>query len=161
MGFPRVLTYPAQARFKFGDGRTGNVCFAADIAAGCAGAKGAFTAFALDADIPALLCEKALEAPAGQLDFARSTLTLGSRGFGITPKVNAVGHHILSVVDFPAALARMGAASHFSAPLLEWGRPRNRRNLEDGGICLPFTDEGLCSFAPPRHLGRRRRRKPL
>ena len=24
-GFPRVLTYPAQARFKFGDGRSGNV----------------------------------------------------------------------------------------------------------------------------------------
>ena len=76
-GLPRVLTYPAQARFKFGDGRTGNVCFAADITVGIAGAKGAFTAFALDADIPALLCKGASEALAGQLDFARSTLTLG------------------------------------------------------------------------------------
>ena len=46
-GFPRVLTYPAQARFKFGDGRTGNVCPAADVAVGIAGAKGAFTAFVL------------------------------------------------------------------------------------------------------------------
>ena len=65
-GLPRVPTYPAQARFKFGDGRTGDVCFAADITVGIAGAKGTFTAFVLDADIPALLCKGALEALAGQ-----------------------------------------------------------------------------------------------
>ena len=59
-GFPRVMTYPAQARFKFGDGRTGCVCFAADITVGIAVAKGTFTALASDADIPALLRRGAL-----------------------------------------------------------------------------------------------------
>ena len=120
-GFPRVLTYPAQARFKFGDGRAGNVCFASDIAVGIAGAKGTSTASVLDADIPALLCKGALEALAGQLDFARNTRTLGSRGIAIPLKVNAMGHYILSVVDFPAALASLGAESHFSASFLELG----------------------------------------
>ena len=112
-GFPRVLTYPAQARFKFGDGRAGNVCFAADITAGIAGAKGAFTACGLDADIPALLRKGASAALAGQSDFARNTLTLGPRGIEIPLKVNAMGHYILSVADFPAALASLGAESHF------------------------------------------------
>ena len=39
VGLPRVPTYPAQARFKFGDGRMGDVKFAAEITAGVAGAK--------------------------------------------------------------------------------------------------------------------------
>ena len=102
-GFPRASAYPTQARFKFGDGRTGSVCFAADITAGIAGAKGAFTAFVLGAGIPALLCKGASEALAGQLDFARITRTLGSRGIEIPLKVNAAGHYILSVADFHAA----------------------------------------------------------
>ena len=149
-GFLRVLTYPAQARFKFGDGRTGNVCFAADITEGTAGAKGALTAFALDADIPALLRKGALEALAGQLDFARNTLILGSRGIGIPHRVNAMGHYILSVDDFPADPVTPGVGSPFSASFSEWGPPRKRPNLENGGTWLSFTAEGLCSFAPPR-----------
>ena len=116
---------------------------------GIAGAKGALTAFALDADIPALLCKGALGALAGQLDFARETLTLGSRGIEIPLKVNDLGHYILSVDDFPAAPPSLGAESLFSASFLEWGPPRQRPNLEHGGICLPFTEEVLCSFAPP------------
>ena len=61
-----------------------------------------------------------------------------------------MGNYILSVVDFPAALASLGVESHLSASFLGWGPPRQRPNLEHGGICLPFTEEGLCSFAPPR-----------
>ena len=54
-GFPPVSTYQAHATFKFGGGRTGEVCHAADITAGVAGVKGVFTAFVFDSDIPALL----------------------------------------------------------------------------------------------------------
>ena len=39
--------------------------------------------------------------------------------------------------------------SHFSASFLERGPPRPRPYLANGGICLPFTNEGLCSFSPP------------
>ena len=80
VGLPRVSTYPAQARFKLGDCRTGDVEFAADITVGIAGAKGNFTAFVLAADIPAFLRKGALEAMGGRLDFFRDTLTLGFGG---------------------------------------------------------------------------------
>ena len=79
-GFPTVSTYQAHATFKFGDGRTGEVCHAADITVGVAGIKGVFTAFVLDSDIPALLSKGALETLQGRLDFARHTLTLGTNG---------------------------------------------------------------------------------
>ena len=46
-GPPAVITYPAQATFKFGDGRTGEVCHAADSIVGVAGIKGKFAAFCL------------------------------------------------------------------------------------------------------------------
>ena len=79
-GSPKVVSYPAHAPFKFGGGRAGEVCHAADIAAGVAGVKGTFTAFALDSDIPALLSKGALESLRGCLDFAQNTLTLGTTG---------------------------------------------------------------------------------
>ena len=44
-----------EARFRLGDGRLGEVRRAADTPAGFAGRRGKFTAFALEADIPALL----------------------------------------------------------------------------------------------------------
>ena len=54
-GLEKVTPYRANATFRFGDGRTGDVGFAADVTVGLAGAKGQFTAFVLDSDIPALL----------------------------------------------------------------------------------------------------------
>ena len=54
-GLPRVLTNPACARFKSGDGPLGDVRFAADIAVRLAGCNGASTALVLGADTPALL----------------------------------------------------------------------------------------------------------
>ena len=39
-GLPEVSSYPAHAMFKFGDGRTGAVCHAADITVGLAGVMG-------------------------------------------------------------------------------------------------------------------------
>ena len=50
VGLPRVSTYPAQVRYKFGC-----VQFATYITVGAAGAKGNSAAFVLDADIPAIL----------------------------------------------------------------------------------------------------------
>ena len=53
--FPQLSTYPGCARFKFGDGRLGEVRCAADNPVGIAGTTGKLTAFATEADIPALL----------------------------------------------------------------------------------------------------------
>ena len=54
-GITKEAPYPSSARFKFGGGRVGGVKRAVDIKVGIAGRQGAFTAFALDAEIPALL----------------------------------------------------------------------------------------------------------
>ena len=55
MGLPRVLTFLSRARFKFVGGRIGEVRLAADIT------EGNLAACLLDADIPALLRNGALE----------------------------------------------------------------------------------------------------
>ena len=125
-GRPHISTQPAQARFKFGDGRMGDVEIAADITAGIAGPKGAFTDFALDAEIPALLRKGALEALRGRSDFSRGTPTLGSRGVGIPPKVNDMGHYILSVVNFEWRRGGVERSPNFSASRVERACIRKR-----------------------------------
>ena len=75
-GIPRVAAYPPQARFRFGDGRFGEVRRAVDILAGIAGNKGAPAAFAPEGGIPALLRQGAIEAFVGLLDFLRGPLNL-------------------------------------------------------------------------------------
>ena len=62
---PRVSTYPASARFKFGGGSLRKERSAADITIGAAGLRGALAAFAPEAGIPALLRKGALGAPGG------------------------------------------------------------------------------------------------
>ena len=52
-GLPRLSSYPSSARFKFGDGRLGEVGPAAGITAGIAGCMGTLTAGVLEAEIPA------------------------------------------------------------------------------------------------------------
>ena len=49
LSMEKVHLYPSAARFKFGDGRIGEVQYAANITVGIAGRKGTFTAFATDA----------------------------------------------------------------------------------------------------------------
>ena len=73
---PRVSTQLASARFRSGDGGLGEGRRAADTPVGIAGNKGEFAAFALEADIPALLRKGALEARGGRLDFSRDISTL-------------------------------------------------------------------------------------
>ena len=85
-GLLEAPSFPAHAMFKFGDGRAGVVCHAADIAVGVAGVRGMFTAFVLDSGIPALLSKGALESLRGCLDFAQHALTLGANGKATPPE---------------------------------------------------------------------------
>ena len=69
MGFPLTNAYPSTARFKYGDGRVGEVRYAAEIKVGIAGRRASVTALVMDADILALLRWGTLEAPCLQSDF--------------------------------------------------------------------------------------------
>ena len=106
---------PAHAMFKFGDGRTGEVCHAADITVGVAGVKGTFTAFVLDSDIPALQGKGALESLRGRLDFAQHTLALGTTGKVIPLQ--------MSVADFPSRA--------YSASVIHWAPTDQATRLMD------------------------------
>ena len=64
-GVPRAEASPACATFEFGDGPLEGVRCAADIPVGVAGGRGGFAAFALEAVIPACLCEGSSEAAGG------------------------------------------------------------------------------------------------
>ena len=79
-GFWQVSTHPAWARYKIGDSHLGEVRVDADISVGTARRRGLFTAFVLEADIPALLCRGALGVPGGRLDFPRNIPTLRRQG---------------------------------------------------------------------------------
>ena len=74
-GLEKAVPYPSTARFKFGDGKIGEVQHAADIKVDVAGCTGALKAFVLDAEIPALLRKGALEALGAQLDFEKDALS--------------------------------------------------------------------------------------
>ena len=64
-GVPPAQPHPAEARFKFGNGRLGGVQYGADTPAGIARGRGKFTAISMDADIPALLSKGAPGASGG------------------------------------------------------------------------------------------------
>ena len=53
--------------------------------------KAKFTAFALDAEIPASSRKCAMEALGGQLDFSRDVLALRKQGVTISLRVNRTG----------------------------------------------------------------------
>ena len=146
-GIQRAPTYPSTARFRFGDGRLGEVRHAVDILAGVAGKKGNFTAFVLEADIPALLRKGAMEKLGGQLDFLHGSRALHPQGVKIPLGVNRMGHYILSVVDFrkdpPRSLPCLEAsASCFTIA-------QEAPDLSDGGLHLPYTPDGPYHFEPP------------
>ena len=89
---PIISTRPEFALSKFGGGRLGEVCFAADIPVGIAGCREAFTARVLEADIPAQSRKGALEALGGQLDFFRDMLTIRRQGLDVPLKESQTGH---------------------------------------------------------------------
>ena len=129
----RVSTYPAGARFKFGDGRLGGVRLAADLPLVIAGTKGEFTAFALEADIPALFRKGVLEALRGQLGSCRCILTLQTQGVGSPLQVNRMGHYVLSAVAFGEGRPRAKKGPASSASYFEWAFTKKRPDLFNGG----------------------------
>ena len=66
-GVSRAEALLASARFKFGDGRLGEVRVPADIPGGLGGVRGNVSAFELEADIPAFLRKGAAEALVGAI----------------------------------------------------------------------------------------------
>ena len=142
-GLGKAVPYLSIARFKFGDGRIGEVKHAADIKVGVAGRKGTFAAFVLDADIPALLRKGALEALGAQLDFDKDMLSLLRHGVRVPLGVNAMGHYIVSVVEF-------GRGPEVAASYFVWSFVEERPDLSDGGLHLPLKESGLIRFAPPK-----------
>ena len=141
-GTPQVSTYPKKAHFEFGDGRIGEVHYAADLKVGIAGRRGACAAFAPGADIPALLRKGALEALGGQLDFAREVLAIRNRGLDIPPKVNDMGHDILSVVAFGDRPPCVDRGPKLAASYFEWALLGNLPDLSNGGLHLPSSEDG-------------------
>ena len=141
-GSQKVSTYPSSARFRFGNGRLGEVRRPADISAGIPVRKGEITVFVLDADIPTLLRKGALEVLEGQPDYTRGISTLRKQRVGIFPKEINMGRLILSVVDFGADPPRYGGRPEVSASFV--GRPftNKRPNLPDGGMRVPRAEDG-------------------
>ena len=112
---------------------------------GIAGFRGTFTAFALDAEIPALLRTGDLEALGPQLDFVRDTLSPLRHGVCVPLSVNAMGHYVVSVVE-------VGCGPNF--PTSNCGRSlsEKRPDLSGGGLHLPPKESGPIRLAPPREF---------
>ena len=149
-GAPRVSTYPACRRFKFGDGRRGAERFAAESTAGIACFKETFAAFALDADTPALLSKGSLEALGGPPDFACGVLPVRKQGVGISLRVYQMGRNILSVVSCDDGRPGSGKCPKFPASCLEWAFEKKSPNLSNGGSHLPCVADGVCYLEPPQ-----------
>ena len=88
-GRQKVPTCTSSSRV--GDWRLGELRPAADIPAGIAGNRGAFTAIAQGDDIPELLREGAAEALGGQLDLPRDVLALRTKGGYDSPAIEQDG----------------------------------------------------------------------
>ena len=69
----------------------------------------------MDDEIPALLRKGALEALGAQLDFAKDTLLLERRGVCVPLGLNAMGHYIMSVVEFGRGGTNRTRGPQFSA----------------------------------------------
>ena len=60
-----------------------------------------------------------------------------------------MGRYILSVAEFAGRRGDVARYPSFSASIAEWAFSRKCPNLSDGGIRLPFTEDGARSLAPP------------
>ena len=122
------------ARFKFGDGRVGEVKFAADIEVGAPSSRGTFGAFLLEADNPALLRKGALEALGGQLDFARDVSAVRNHGVNFPLKVNEMGRRALSVVGFGTGPSCADRGPNLAESYCEWAVMEKRPDSSNGGL---------------------------
>ena len=120
----------------------------ADITVGVAGERGAFTAFALGADIPAFLRKGDAGAPGGRWDFLRGSLNLHRQGVQIPLRVNRAGHYSLRVADFrndPSRIASRRPDAPASFCLIVHKFP----NMSDGGTHFPYTPDGPFRIETP------------
>ena len=98
---PRVTAYAACARYKFGDGRLGEVRRAADISAGIAGSRGKFAPSATETEgISAFLRRGALGGVGGRSGLFRDISSLRKQEEAIPLKAHQVGHCVLRVIFF-------------------------------------------------------------
>ena len=146
LGSQKVAPPPTTARLKCGDGRVGEVRRAADTQVGVAGSRGACTAFALEADIPALLREGAPGALGGQLNFERDILTIRNQGAAIPLTVNETGHYVLSAAAFATGPSCVDRGPNWAASYLESTFLEKRPDLSNGRLRLPFMNDGLIRF---------------
>ena len=121
-----------------------------DTKKGIAGCTGAFTAFALDDEIPALLRKSALEASGAQLDFETDVLSLMRHGAKVPLEVNGMGHYILSAVEFGKGPPCSDRRPNLAASYFEWSFLDKRPDLSDGGLHLPLVESGLLCFVLPK-----------
>ena len=98
-GAPRAETFPESARFKFGDGRLGDVRCAAGCPVGVAGGPGKCTAYLLDAGIPASSRKGASEARGRQVDSPCSVLTLRKQGVDVLSESGGMGRYVWSAAS--------------------------------------------------------------
>ena len=61
-----------------------------------------------------------------------------------------MGRYILRAVNFDGRREGLERGRDSPASMTECDCTRKRPNLENGGIRLPFTEDVMCSFSPPR-----------
>ena len=103
-----------------------------------------------EAGAPALLRRGALEALGGQLGLARDVLAIWNHGIDTPLKVNEMGHYLLSVFAFGEETSCVDLGPKLAAPYFEWAILDKRPDLPNGCFNLPFSEDGLCRFEPPR-----------
>ena len=147
---PQVSRYPKMPRVQFGDRRIGEVRYAADINVRTVGRRGTLTACVPEAAVPALLRKGAREALGGRLDFARGVLAIWIRGVEIPLEVNEMGHYLLSVFALGNGPSCVDRGPKLAASYSEWAILDKRPDLSNGGLHLPFSEDGLRRLEPPR-----------
>ena len=120
---------------------------APDIKVRVAGCKGAFTAFALDADIPASSRKGESKALSGQLDFGREIVTIRKRGVRVPLRANAMGRYVLSAVEFGTWLPCSDRGPNLAASYSEWSFVEKRPDLSYGDLHLPPVESGILRCA--------------
>ena len=123
---------------------------AADSPVGIAGNHGEFAAFVLEAGIPALLRKGAAEPLRWHFDFPRDILTLRKHGVETHRESNNLMHRVLSVVPLEGGRSKSEKRPTSAASYFVWAFSKERPNLTNGGARLPYREDGLYPFDPPR-----------
>ena len=70
--------------------------------------------------------------------------------FDVPLKLNNLGHRAASVVSFGERNPKSVQGPTLSAAFFEWSSTEGHPNLPNGGLHLPFPEDGLYQFEPPR-----------